>query len=26
MTVRRDIREMRRIELTNVPLYGVILL
>ncbi len=26
MTVRRDIREMHRIELTNVPLYCVILL
>ncbi len=26
MTVRRDIREMPRIELTNVPLYSVILL
>ena len=24
MTVRRDIREMHRIELTNVPLYSVI--
>ena len=26
MTVRRDIREMHRIELTNVPLYSVIML
>jgi hypothetical protein len=26
ITVRRDIREMHRIELTNVPLYSVIVL
>jgi hypothetical protein len=26
MSVRRDIREMHRIELSNVPLYSVVLL